>query len=384
MRVTRQQVLAYRWRTQQLDSPTGADIRPTDVAILALGVQDGANDAARLGLLNRGVGIDLAIRTMSGFGDELALAWSVRGAPHLYRRGELPDVATATSPYSAEDAAKRVVTAAATVRAAGIAVRDALRELGRQMREVVTQPTPKGAVSSALHALLPAAYQVDCRPCRAVHPHEQMFRIAPLHAGLELEPGSRPPVLRRAPGWPKARAVGPADDPLSAPEQLHPVRAYLHLCGPATPKDVAAFLQTQVREVRAVWPEDVAEVDRAGERAWILLTDVEALAGAGEPVPDQVKLLSGYDLFTAAKDRHVLVTDKARAKDLWPVLGRPGVVAAGGELLGVWRPASTTRGLTVRVTPWRTLGRATLAGLEQQAALVAASRGQALAAVTTD
>lgn len=384
MTVTRDQVLAYRWRAQELDLPTAGNVRLTKVAVLDLGVQDGANDAARLGLLNRGVAVDAAVAALDGFGEDLALAWSLRGAPHLYRRGDLPDVATATAPYSEADAAKRVVNAASSLREAGVGVREALAELGRQLRDVVTEPLAKGSVSSALHRRLPASYQVDCGRCGAVHPHEQMFRLAPLHAGIELEPGTSPPVLRRVPGWPKRRAVGPAADPLRAPDRLQPVRAYLHFCGPATPKDVAAFLETQVSEVKAVWPEDVVEVDRAGERAWVLAADAEALAGAGEPDPEQVKLLSGYDLFTAAKDRQLLVADKARAKELWPVLGRPGVVAAGGELLGVWRPKSAKGGLTVRITPWRPLDRATRTALEAQAELLARSRGQHLAGVATD
>ncbi len=383
MTVTREQVLAYRWRTQQLDGATGADVRPTDVAILDLGVQDGANDAARLALLNRGVSVADAIAAMAGFTDELALAWTVRGAPHLYRRAQLADVATATSPYSEADAAKRVVSAAASLRQAGVYVLDALAVVGRQQRDTVTTPMSKGDLSGALHATLPAEYQTSCRPCGCVHSFEMPFRLAALYAGLELEPGTGPPVVRRVPNWPAKRPIGPAPDPLAAPAQLQPVRAYLHFCGPATPKDVATYLETHVSEVKAVWPEDVVPVDRAGTRAWILADDERAVDAAGQPDPAHVKLLNGFDLFLAAKDRQLLVPDKAQAKELWPVLGRPGVIVAGGEILGTWRPKSGRTGLTVRTSLWVPLGKATLRAIERQAEVLALSRGQQLAGVVS-
>lgn len=379
--VTRGQVLAYRWRVQELDSVTGATKPPRNVAILDLGVQNGANDAARLGLINRGVSVPAAVGLMAGFGDDLALAWTIRGAPHLYRREELPHVATATSPYSEADARKRVFTAAPSLRAVGVDVLDALAEVSRQLRKSLTVPRTKGELSAALRQTLPHGYQSDCRPCGCLHSFEMTFRLAALYAGLELEPGTSPPVLRRVPEWPKGRRLGPAPDPLAAPKHLQPVRAYLHYLGPATPKDVAAFLDSQVSQVKAVWPQDTVEVDRAGERAWILVDDEPALREAGEPDLGEVKLLSGYDALITAKDRHLLVAQRARAKELWPSLGRPGAIAAGGELLGIWRPKSGKDGVTVQLTPWRRLDRRTLATLREQAEMLACSRAQAMAAV---
>ncbi len=92
-------------------------------------------------------------------------------------------------------------------------------------------------------------------------------------------------------------------------------------------------------------------------------------------------MLSGYDVFTTAKDRHLLVAQRAKAKELWPALGRPGAIAAGGALLGTWRPKLGKDGLTVQLTAWRRLDRRTLATLREQAELLACSRAQALAAV---
>jgi hypothetical protein len=50
------------------------------------------------------------------------------------------------------------------------------------------------------------------------------------------------------------------------------------------------------------------------------------------------RLLGPFDLFLQARDRSLLVGDPARAKVVWPVLGRPGVVLLDGEIAGTWRP----------------------------------------------
>ena len=100
-------------------------------------------------------------------------------------------------------------------------------------------------------------------PCQAIHAWEVPFRISALYAGLELEPGTSPPVLRRVAGWPR-RAPGPAEDPMAAPEHLQPIRNYLRFLGPASPQDVATFLDSPVAEVKAHWPDDAVEVTGRG------------------------------------------------------------------------------------------------------------------------
>lgn len=112
-----------------------------------------------------------------------------------------------------------------------------------------------------------------------MHAPEQAFRLAALYAGLELEPGTSPPVLRRVPGWPR-RTPGPADDPMTAPAHLQPIRNYLRFLGPATPKDVAGFLDTSVAVVKAHWPEDAVPVQVNGRQLWWLGGDVPDVDGS--------------------------------------------------------------------------------------------------------
>ena len=80
MSVTREKVLRYRVHAQQLDRPT-RDRAPDDAAILDHGVQDTGPDGALWALAVRGVPV-----SARDWPHELALAWTLRGAPHAYRR----------------------------------------------------------------------------------------------------------------------------------------------------------------------------------------------------------------------------------------------------------------------------------------------------------
>ncbi|WP_425310407.1 winged helix DNA-binding domain-containing protein [Ammonicoccus fulvus] len=366
MKVTRDQALRHRWRVQQLSAAPDSVGSATDVAILDLGVQSGAGDAGRLALRNRGVSSDEAQRVTTGFTDDLALVWSVRGAPHFYRRDDLRDVERAVWPVSPADAAKRSAGAA----------RDPIDHLAgmvtiaEHVRAALSEPMTKGEVSASTRETLPPELLVDCRPCGVTHVHEQLLRIATIHGGVELEPGTNPPNLRRVPGWRRKPAP---DDPLTADSRHRLAEGYLHFLGPATPKDLAAFCETTVGEAKKLWPtEGLVEVDRAGEKAWILADDVDALTEAAAPgEPDQIRLLNGFDLFLAAKDRHLLTDgDNARHKQLWPILGRPGVIVADGIPVGTWRPRSKGRALRILVDWWVKPTKARLAATEAAAAVL--------------
>jgi hypothetical protein len=350
-RLTRRQVLGWRLRAQQLDRPHGT---VADTAVLDLGVQDTGPDGGRWALAVRGV--DLAAVAP----DELVTVWTLRAAPHLYRRADLPAVAAATAPFSEPDAAKRIYDAAKPLRAAGIPALAALDTVAAAMREVVTAPTVKGEVSRQLSERLDAVHLRECRPCRATHPWEMPFRLAALRAGLELEAGTSPPVLRPVPGFSPADAV---------PERLDVVRAFLRLLGPATPKQVAAYLDAPAAEVQARWPADAVEVEVEGERRWALGEF------PGEDHPEVTRLLGPYDPYLQARDRDLLVPDRAAQKDLWRVLGRPGGVLVDGELVGSWRARRTKARVTVTVTPWRPPTPPERAALQREAERLAAFTG---------
>jgi hypothetical protein len=242
--VSRRQVLRFRLRRHQLDQEPGTASGPDDVPLLDYGVQDTGTDGSSWALAVRGAG---AVPP-----GDLALAWTLRGAPHAYRRPALPAVAVATAPWSEADAAKRIFDAAKPLKAAGIPVLDALRVVAGTCG------------TSSLR-----------RPSRS---------------RCQAASGDKPP--------PTARLLGP------------------------------------------------------------------------------------YDPYLQLRDRELLVADEARRKDLWPVLGRPGAVVAGGEVVGTWRPRTSGRKLTVRIEWWGRPRAADRGLVEDQAERLAAHRGAVLAGVT--
>jgi hypothetical protein len=329
--VTRSQVLGFRARAQQLDLEA---VGLADSAVLDIGVQDTGPDGAGWALVNRGV--DLTELP----GDVLVKVWTIRGAPHFYRRASLPAIAAAVEPFSDADAGKRIFDAARPLKAAGIGNLAALDAVAAAMRSVVTVPTVKGEVSTRVTAMMDPPYLRFCRACNATHLYEMPFRLAALRAGLELEPGTSPPVLRPVPGFEPAT---------EASQRYDVVRAYLRLLGPATPRHVAGYLDAPVKDVRARWPGDVAEVSVEGEPGWVLSADADSLTSG---VPSTTRLLGPSDPFLQARDRAILVEGPARAKALWPVLGRPGAVLLDGEIAGLWRPRKSGKQFRVRIDLW--------------------------------
>ncbi len=363
MQLGREQVLAFRVRAQQLDRASG---RPADTAVLDLGVQDSGTDGARWALACRGV--DQPAESAPESADALVTAWTLRGAPHVYRREDLPQIAAAVAPFSEADAAKRVLSAAQPLAAAGIGVLPALDRVAEAMRQVVQAPMVKGEVSGRLTEVLEPPYLLFCRPCGVTHPYEMLFRLAALRAGLELQPGTSPPVLQPVPGLRPAETVS---------ERFDVVRGCLRLLGPSDPASVARFLDAPTADVRARWPADAAQVTVEGARREVLPEDLARLAAGPVRI---TRLLAPFDLFLQPRDRGLLVDDPVRARALWPALGRPGAVLVDGALAGLWRPRASGRALRVQVEPWRDLG-AVRGEVEEQAARLAASRGLRLAGV---
>jgi hypothetical protein len=350
--VTRRQALDLRLRAQQLDRESGT---VADTALLDLGAQDTGTDGAPWALAVRGLEQPQA--------EELATAWTIRGAPHVYRRADLPGVAAATAPFSDADAGKRIYDASRPLKAAGIPNLAALDAVADAMRSIVTAPMVKGEMSTRLAGVMDEPYRRFCRPCNAVHLYEMPFRLAALRAGLELQAGTSPPVLQPVPG------LVPAAD---VPPRLDVIRAYLRLLGPATPQHVAGYLDAPVKDVKLRWPADATEVSLDGERRWLLTEDVDRLDDAA---PRGTRLLAPFDLYLQARDRSLLVPGPDSAKDLWRMLGRPGGVLSRGEIVGTWRARKAGPAVTVSVELWAPADRESLA---EQAQRLAAFRGLSL------
>lgn len=140
------------------------------------------------------------------------------------------------------------------------------------------------------------------------------------------------------------------------------IRSYLRYLGPATPQDVAGFLDAAVADIKSHWPEDAVEVSVHGKKAWSLSAPAETSVD-----PGLLRLLGPFDLLLQGRDRNVIVPDKTRHRALWPTLGRPGAVLSGAEIVGVWRPKASGKKFTVRLDAWMPLGSAVMALIEEQA-----------------
>jgi hypothetical protein len=358
--VDQRQVMNFRVHAQQLDRKRGT---LADTSVLDIGVQDTGPDGAMWALALRGV--DVAAVAAK----ELIMLWSVRGAPHLYRRSDVGRVAAAVEPFSDADAGKRIFDASKPLKAAGIANLAALDDVATHMRAIVTKPTGKGEVSGRLATVMPKPYLRFCRACDATHLYEMPFRLAAVRAGLELQPDTSPPVLQRISGFKKASTAG---------DRFDLIRNYLRLLGPATPKHVAEYLDAPLKDVKQRWPQDVVEVKVGDEVRSILAADEEALESVA---PKATRLLGPFDLLLQGRDRPTIVSDAAQAKQLWPVIGRPGAIVVDGELVGVWRPRKSGSRFTVAVEPWRKIPAATRKAITEQAEVLAAYRGVPLTGV---
>lgn len=249
--------------------------------------------------------------------------------------------------------------------------------MARSERKIVTKPTVKGALSTALSKALEEPYLRWCNPCAVVHCWESPFRMAALQAGLELQPETSPPVLQRIPGFRSPLFGQPAD---TSRPQFDVVRNYLRFYGPARPKEVAAFLDAPVKEVAERWPRDAVSVtitDGPGTHDGSMLPDDVSTAESFEK-PGDIRLLGPYDGYLQLKDRPLLVTDGAQSKDLWRTLGRPGAVALDGEIIGTWRPRSSGKKLTINWQPWVPTTNRQRAEIGLQAERLAGVRGQQL------
>ena len=190
-----------------------------DLAVLDIGVQDAAGEQARLAFDARLPNTPAA----DVFGPEksLALVWSLRGAPHVHRRSDLDALAGALYPLSEADATQRLNETGPSVARKGMAAMEQFTTAVAAMRDVVRTPTAKGAASTAVTQAIPKPMWRECRGCKTSHISDPAMRASALPAGLELQPGTAPPVLQRRKG---AKVVSTPD--LAALRAL--ARGYLH------------------------------------------------------------------------------------------------------------------------------------------------------------
>ncbi|MFD4196145.1 DNA glycosylase AlkZ-like family protein [Amycolatopsis thermoflava] len=361
--VDREQVLAHRIAAQGLHRDV-ADA--AGLAVFDLGVQSTQRETAAIALAARLPGPV----TEESFVEDprFVLAWTHRGAPHFHRADEIGRVTAALVPLDEDDAMARMGWQRKQVEAAGMSAVDGLFTAARAIRKVVTRVMTKGAVSEAVTKIIPAGLSYWCRGCQATHILEQVMRLAAIHGGVRLEAGAQPAALAPLEGRSRMRTTPDLEAATGV------VRDYLHLHGPATPKEAADFVGTKTAIAKRMWPDGLTPVRFAGREVWLPSGDVAALENP--PEPDLVRLLPPWDPFLQSRDRAVLVPDRARQKEVWKILGNPGALLAGGEVAGVWRTKGSGRKrLDFTITAFDPLPPATRKAAEEEAERVARARG---------
>ncbi|GAB3407066.1 winged helix DNA-binding domain-containing protein [Flindersiella endophytica] len=368
MKLDRAQVLAYRVATQGLHrEPAG----PLELAVLDLGVQWSNAGTLRTALAARLPDVD-ATDVLTD--ERFSVLWSFRGAPHLLRRADLAELAGSLWPVSEADAMSRLAAERKPFKQAGVQGLDAFTATAKALRKVVTHALPKGEVSAGVTRLLPDSYAYECRGCQSTHVYGGLFQLAGLPAGIEIVATADKTTLaplRKRPPIP-TESAGPAE----------PILAYLRLHGPATAAEAAGYLGTTATAIRPWWPDDLVEVGVDGKRTWIT-PDRADLLRRPRSVRDVVRLLPAYDPFLQMRDRDLLEPDRERQKAIWRILGNPGAVLAGGEVVGTWRAKAGRKGaLDITVEPFGKLPPKVRKAVEAEAARVAEVRSATEARVT--
>ena len=375
MAISRESVLAFRLRRQHLDRRL-PPARLAEVAADCCGLRNSPPGSADAALAARLTGRATASVAEALAAGSLVEVLGPRLVPTLVRAEDVALLTVGTMPADERALADTVGPQAATdLRAAGIGLADAVRQLTEAAEdELAAGPLARGELSAAMTRRLPEAMSSWCPRCGSRHVREALFRV-PGGAGVyRLEPRSgRQVAFARLDQPPRPASDG------AEPLRLELVRRFLRGCGPATPADFAGWTGTGLTEARRRWTALGGELTDTGG-ASALAEDVPRLHRAR--LPEGVRLLPPGDPYLLARDRATLAPDPAVRALLWPSLAAPGAVLADGELVAAWRARKKGSTLQVTLAPFGGLPPPVLAAVEQEAARLAPRRSCTAATVT--
>ena len=357
MSIGRAQALAFRVSRHHLAE------RVADAETAAVvGLQDTPPGSAAVALAARA---DVGPEAL----DELVLVPSVRGAPLAVARRDLAVFTAGLEPPD-EEAAKAVVGNAWKTLDA-ITATEALDRVSDAVRDSLAGgPLPRDDFHQALRERLPPELLWWCRGCGSHHVHPSLWRATGIRGVLAIVGREGRSAVFGAPP-----AIPAVEDPGA---QL--ARRFLHAYGPARPRLLAEWAGLARSHADALWERagDLAEVDLDGRKAWVLAEDAAALADP--PRARGARLLPNLDPLAGGRDREVLVPEDRERKQIWKVLGGPGLVLVDGEVAAVWRSAKKGKRLVVTVEANGTLSRTAKRAIGDEVPRLAAVR----AAETTE
>jgi hypothetical protein len=318
LRLTRQQILAFRRRVGALDQrlPPG----PDSLRIAAwAGLQDSMPRAALLSIHARVEGT----KPDAWADPSLVQLWGPRYSTYVVPERD------------------HAVFSLGRLPAAGTA--------GRRRAE---------RFAAELHTLLGGRRMTDIEAGLDLDGHPNRFRYAaPTGTVLIRWEGARAPLI-----WTVPRP------PMDAGEaRLELARRCLHVFGPTTATSFAEWAGIGAREGVAAFEalgSSLTPVRTPSGDAWILASDEQAVR-AEAPPSAPARLLPSGDTFylLQGSDRELLVPDAVQRALLWTSRVWPGAILVEGEVVGTWRRAQAA--LTLQ--PWRRLSRAAREAVEAEA-----------------
>jgi hypothetical protein len=313
----------------------------------------------------------------------LLQVWSLRGSPCIVPTEELPLFTTGLLPD--DEASWRAALGGF------LPVIDQLGRTATEVMELVIDAThdaldgvvlTKRELGTALGHRMPEEFAPWFEPDTFSAFSAILTRAASLTGTVTITPRSRAEAsFVRTDQW-----LGhpiPTQSPSQARAAL--VRRYLHLYGPSTVEDFAAWAGVAEpfagRAFTAV-DDPLAEVDFAGRRCVVLAQDVRALT-SGAP-PRGLRLLPPHEPYLQQRDRTTAVPDTALHKRIWKHTGNPGVVLRDGEVAGLWRQQKKGPKLLLTIESVTTLSTRDRTLIEAEAEPLAEFRGCASTEVGYD
>jgi hypothetical protein len=316
LRVTRQQILAFRRRVGALDRRMPMGSKSLRRAAWA-GLQDSMPRAALLSLHARVEGVEPSTW------EDLSLAqlWGPR--------------------YNTYVVAKRDF---------------ALFSLGRLPESAKGRLRAK-RMAERLHAYLDGARMTDREVGRALGVGSSLRYAATTGTVAIRWEGARAPIV-----W---TVDGPEVDPADACREL--ARRYLHIFGPATANGFARWAGISRRSATdafAPLERSLVPVRSPLGEEWLLAEDEPAIR-VGKTVAEPARLLPSGDAYFLldGTQRQLLVPREDQRQRLWTSRVWPGALLLDGEIRGTWRRAHHT----VRIEAWARLSRATRDAIEAEA-----------------
>ena len=317
LRLTRQQILAFRRRVGALDErmPPGPEsLRRAAWA----GLQDSMPRAALLSLHAR----VQRIEPSTWEDPSLAQLWGPRYSTYVVPKRDFALFSLGRYPDSAK---------------------------GRLRAE---------RIAEQLHAQLGGARMADGEVGRALGVNSNMFRYAATTGTVAIRwEGARAPTV-----W---TVEAPEVDPADACREL--ARRHLHIFGPTTADGFARWAGISRGAGAAAFASlegSLLAVRTPLGDEW-LLADDEPAVRAAETAPAAARLLPSGDTYFLldGRERELLIPQADRREQLWTSRVWPGALLVEGEIRGTWRRAQHT----VKIDAWARLTRGMRDAVEAEA-----------------